>query len=476
MKPDLFDRVVMAMIFVFYVVLFETWLIIAPDPGWGGIELVFMTIPVLTMVILYNIWVALAVGVFLAMLYLPVVLPVVVNGNMSGIELAMRFILMGALAVGAAVYKNFEEKRRERIRRLAKRLAKKVDQQTHIIKAQQALGDNLDLSAQLDAFLYWSIRLVSARAGHIAVYDREQKRVVHVKSGEADQAVIMPAPLRKLIKGNRTDVKQEDIDTFTKEMQAFEDSICVPLKVGRQNLGALCLTPKEDRDFSEDDIKLISMLGVKAAISIENAKLHELNIQLFIDSIRALAKIINARDPLTKNHSDRVAQMAGRLARHKGLRGRSLSNVVLAADLHDIGNIIIPDAILHKPGRLTKKEFEVVKRHPEVGFELLRDVRALKDVLLGVRFHHEQYDGQGYPMGLKGEDIPMMARIIAVADTYEALTSDRPHRPSFSARKAASVLKDISGTQLDPDLVDIFLKINGSSAGKLKPATFKKAK
>ncbi|MFA5867257.1 MAG: HD domain-containing phosphohydrolase [Actinomycetota bacterium] len=476
MSQDLFDRIVIIMIFVFYVVLFETWLVIAPDPSWGGIELVFMTIPVLTMVILYNVWVALAVGAFLAMLYMPVVWPAVVTGNMSSIELTMRFVLMVALAFGAAIYKNFEEKRRERIRRLATRLAKKVNQQTHIIKAQQALGDNLDLSAQLEAFLYWSIRLVLARAGHIVVYDSEKKRVVYAKSGEVDDATDTPAPLRKLIKGKRTDVKQEDIDSFTNEMQVLEDSICVPLKVGKNNLGALCLTPKESQAFSEDDLNLISMLGVKAAISIENAKLHELNTQLFIDSIRALAKIINARDPLTKDHSTRVAHMADRLARHKGLHGRSLSNIVLAADLHDIGRIIIPDAILYKPGRLTKKEFEVVKQHPEVGFDLLRDVRALKDVLPGVRYHHERYDGQGYPEGLEGENIPLMARIIAVADTYEALTSDRSHRQSIPARKAEAMLKDVSGTQLDPELVDILLKIIGPTMGKSKRRVSEKAK
>ncbi|MFH1736981.1 MAG: HD domain-containing phosphohydrolase [Actinomycetota bacterium] len=464
MKRDTFDRLVIAAILVFYLILFEAWLIIAPDASWSGVELVFMTIPILTIVIIYDLWIGFVVTVILGLIYIPAVWPLLASGRMSLIELIMKFILIGALAVGAAMYKDFEERRRERIRRLADRLQKKVEQQKNIINAQQALGANLELAGQLESFLHWSSRLVDARAGYVAIYDRDRKKIVYALSDDAGEE--LPAPFRRLIGRRKHQFEQDDIDKFVREMQGQESSVCVPLKVRKENLGALCLTPEPGRSFSEEDFELISMLGVKAAIAIENAKLHELNMQLYVDSIRALAKIINTRDPLTKDHSDRVAHMAGRLARHIGLRGRPLSNVVLAADLHDIGRIIIPDAILKKPGPLTKKEFDIVKEHPEAGYDLLQGIRALKDVLPGIRHHHERFDGKGYPHGLSGEDIPLIARIIAVADIFEALTSARSHRGAVSYEEAAAVLVEVSGSQLDPKLVDAFLatyKLNGEA-------------
>jgi HD-GYP domain-containing protein (c-di-GMP phosphodiesterase class II) len=459
LKRDLFDRIIMALIFVFYVILFEAWLIIAPDPGWGGVELIFMTIPVLTMVILFNLGIGLAVGIFLMALYLPAIAPGLAAGSISPIELVMKFILMGALAIGAAIYKDFERKRRERIKRLAEKLQRKVEQQTEIIQAQQALGTNLELAGQLDAFLHWSIRLVSASAGYIAVYDKDRQRVVDAHSdGAGGSPAAPPAPFIKLTERGTRPVEQGEIDGFIAEMQMHEASICVPLKLRQENMGALCLTPAAGRSFSDEDLELISMLGIKAAIAIENAKLHELNTQLFVDSIRALAKIINTRDPFTKDHSERVAHIAGRVARHIGLRGPALSNVVLAADLHDIGRIVVPDEILKKPGRLTKKEYAIVQQHPAAGYDLLQGIRALKDVLPGIRNHHERFDGQGYPDGLQGEGIPMIARIIAVADVFEALTSPRSHRGAVSPEEAAGVLREVAGTQLDPELVNAFLK------------------
>ncbi len=453
----IFDRVVMALIFIFYLVLFEAWLYIAPDPSWGGVEIVFMTVPVLTMVILYNIWIGFLVGAFMTAIYIPVIQPLIATGHIAVIEIIMKFVLMGALAIGAAIYKNFEKKRRARIQRLAARLQRKVEQQQHIIKAQQALGANLEFKAQLESFLHWSIRLVAAEAGYIAVYDRDRKRVVYAMSGHDDADRQLPEPLELLLKKKKQRIEQDDFDQFIAAMQEFKRSICMSLKSKKDDLGVLCLTPEPGQSFTEEEMELISMLSVKAAIAIDNARLHELNIQLLVDSIRALAKIINARDPLTKNHSERVAQMAGRLARHIGVRGRPLSNIILAADLHDIGRVVIPDEILKKPGRLTKQEYEIVKQHPAAGYDLLQGVRAFKDVLPGIRHHHERFDGEGYPDGLKGEDIPLVARIIAVADVFEALTSDRSHRGPQSPEQAASVLREVAGSQLDPALVKAFL-------------------
>jgi len=182
----------------------------------------------------------------------------------------------------------------------------------------------------------------------------------------------------------------------------------------------------------------------------------------FVGTVRSLVKAVDARDVATADHSDRVAARAVEIGREMGLGSRQVVDIWVAAFLHDLGKIGLGDDILAKPGPLTEKERRRMQRHPVVGYEILQPVPIRETIKLAVRHHHERWDGKGYPDGLAGNDIPVAARIIAVADTYEALVSDRPYRSARSAEQAIAEVIRCSGSQFDPRVVDAFLAVAGA--------------
>ena len=181
----------------------------------------------------------------------------------------------------------------------------------------------------------------------------------------------------------------------------------------------------------------------------------------YIQTIRALAEAIDAKDSYTRGHSERVAVYASRLADRMGLRKELIERIYFAGLLHDVGKIGIPDAIISKPARLTPEEYEEIKKHPEIGAKILEPVEFLRAIVPCVRHHHEWFDGgkKGYPDRLAGDQIPLPARVIVVADTVEAMTSDRPYRKALSIDVVVSELHKYSGTQFDPVVVDAFLTL-----------------
>jgi response regulator RpfG family c-di-GMP phosphodiesterase len=181
----------------------------------------------------------------------------------------------------------------------------------------------------------------------------------------------------------------------------------------------------------------------------------------YIQTIRALAEAIDAKDAYTRGHSERVAVYASRLGNQMGLRKEMIERIYFAGLLHDVGKIGIPDAIITKPDRLTLEEYEEIKRHPEIGAKILEPVEFLRSIVPCVRHHHEWYDGcqSGYPERLAGDQIPLPSRVILVADTVEAMTSDRPYRKALSIDVVVAELHKYSGTQFDPVVVDAFLRL-----------------
>lgn len=187
----------------------------------------------------------------------------------------------------------------------------------------------------------------------------------------------------------------------------------------------------------------------------EQVRLREQTRQAF----EKLSEAISSRDPYTGKHSEEVAKYAVKLAQALKLPEEQVEQIEAAAHIHDLGKIAVPDAILLKPGPLTPEEWEVVKRHPVVGAELIAGLPIYKGVVEIIRHEHEHWDGTGYPNGLKGEEIPLGARIIAVADVWHALLSDRPYRKAYSKEEACKIMQDMAGKVLDPKLVELFLKI-----------------
>jgi HD-GYP domain-containing protein (c-di-GMP phosphodiesterase class II) len=190
------------------------------------------------------------------------------------------------------------------------------------------------------------------------------------------------------------------------------------------------------------------------------------NRELFLGSIRMLAAAIDEKDPYTRGHSDRVAKYSEHIGRQLGLSADELDRLRISAMLHDVGKIGVDDRVLKKPGALTPEEFELMRQHPAKGANIMRPVAQLKDMLPGIELHHEHMNGKGYPYGLTGDQIPMMARIIAVADTLDAITTNRPYQSSSSLAEAVALIRKVAGTKFDPSVVDALEAV--ISSGKIR--------
>lgn len=246
---------------------------------------------------------------------------------------------------------------------------------------------------------------------------------------------------------------------ISKQVQ-HEIALSVPLLVKDKLVGLINLGEKETKKpFSQKDLRLLSTISGHIAIAIENAKLYEDLLKSYLSTVSALAEAIETKDPYTRGHSERVAKYAAIIAKALNLSESEIESVRVAGILHDIGKIGLPEGILLKCAPLTDAEFAVIKEHPVVGARIIDKAEFPWDIKPIARHHHERYDGTGYPDGLKGEDIPLGARILAVADTYEALLADRPYRRGFSKEKSLGIIKEAAGPQLDPKIVPVFLNL-----------------
>lgn len=232
--------------------------------------------------------------------------------------------------------------------------------------------------------------------------------------------------------------------------------IIVPLKMRDRLLGFVStVSLTASRRFDEGQRKLLSIIASRAAAAIENARLYEDLQATFQQTIQSLARTIDKMDRYTSGHSERVARYAVNLAKWLGLDEAQIEIVRHSALMHDIGKIGCV-MNLNKAGKLTQSEYEVFKRHPAYGREILDPIKFLGPVIPGVHLHHERWDGRGYPLGLAGKDIPLIARIISVADTYDAMTSDRAYRRALPHEVTVSEIERCSGTQFDPDIAATF--------------------
>jgi len=236
--------------------------------------------------------------------------------------------------------------------------------------------------------------------------------------------------------------------------------MCAPLKTKNNIIGVINISSMEPKIYTSGDLKMFTALASQAGIAIENARLYDHLKETFINTVHALAETIEKRDPYTAGHTKRVMDYSLIIARSLNLPEKDLSRLKLAAILHDIGKIGIRDDILLCQRKLTDEEFEAIKKHPLYGEEILLPIKYLKESIPGIKHHHERYDGKGYPEGLKGDSIDVIARIIAVADAFDAMTSNRPYRNAMHHKIALEELKKNSMTQFDPIIVDAFLRAN----------------
>jgi response regulator RpfG family c-di-GMP phosphodiesterase len=237
---------------------------------------------------------------------------------------------------------------------------------------------------------------------------------------------------------------------------ALSSLVAVPLRVQMRMIGFIAVASfSKGKKFDEGQRKLLSIIASRAAAAIENARLYEDLQATFQQTIEGLAKAIDKMDRYTAGHSDRVALYATFLAVELGLPPRDVEIVRQSALMHDIGKIGCV-LNLNKPGKLTNDEYEVFKKHPVYGRDILDPIKFLHPLIPGVHLHHERWDGRGYPLRMKGNEIPIIARIIAVADTYDAMTSDRSYRRALPHEVAMAEIERCSSTQFDPEVASSF--------------------
>jgi putative nucleotidyltransferase with HDIG domain len=231
----------------------------------------------------------------------------------------------------------------------------------------------------------------------------------------------------------------------------------VPFTRRGEVYGVMSIAGEEKgKKFDEDNLFLLHLLSDRANLSAENIFLYE-RLSISLRSIlRALVRSLEAKDPYTKEHSERVANLAIRLASSFGFEAEVLDSLSFAAHLHDIGKIGISDQILMKPRKLNPDELDIIKLHPIIGEEIVSHLDVEPIVRSCIRNHHERWDGKGYPDGLSGDEIPFLVRILSLADCYDALTSKRPYRDMFSVEDAVKEIKKVSGSHFDPKVVEAF--------------------
>lgn len=235
--------------------------------------------------------------------------------------------------------------------------------------------------------------------------------------------------------------------------------IRVPVKVKAKTMGVLeAINRQEKGGFTKEDLSLLTSLADQVAIALDNSRLYQELEETFLQTADSLADTIEKRDPYTGGHTQRVTSYSLAIGKYLQLKPLERKRLKIASALHDIGKIGIEDHILKKPERLSPEEFDVIKRHSNMGAKIIEHIWQLREIVPGVKYHHEHVDGMGYPDGLRGEEIPVLAKIVAVADTYDAMTTDRPYRKAMDRGAAIEELKKCSGTQLDQGVVEAFLQ------------------
>ena len=236
----------------------------------------------------------------------------------------------------------------------------------------------------------------------------------------------------------------------------YVSAAALPIVLHGKLMATLSVGYEQERDFSADDLASLERLADQASVAIANARQRESLERLAYDAAIALTDAIESRDPYTGDHCSRLARYAVATGAALGLSHPEIEVIRLGAALHDVGKIVVPDKILKKPGKLTPAEYAVIKQHCYSGGQICKRVAFLRAVYPIVYHPHEQFDGRGYPDGIAGNRIPLGARIVAVVDAFDAMTSDRPYRKAMPEEEAEAILRDGAGSQWDPQVVDAF--------------------
>jgi putative nucleotidyltransferase with HDIG domain len=398
------------------------------------------------------------------------------------VPLTRRFAVVGVLGLAGPVPESLvdarelcalispavhESLRRDRGRRELANLAT-------LYEVGKVLSGLLDLDAALAGIVAMACDVIDAEAGSLLLVDREQNdlvfRIAHGGGGEGVKA--FRVPMGQGIAGHVAATGKgliiKDAQRDARLMRTVGDAtgfvtrsmICVPMIRRGSVLGVIQVINKRGQArFADSDFRVLSTLAGQAAIVIENANLYLHIKQVYLSTIQVLAEALDAKDAYTRGHSDRVARYSVAMAEELGLSSEEKERVSFAALLHDIGKIGVADSVLNKVGDLTPEERRSIQSHPQMGAEILHPVGFLSDVSTLIRHHHAWYDGSGYVGGAREEELPLGARIIAVADAYDAMSSDRPYRKALPWKDCRERLLAGAGTQWEEICVRALVRV-----------------
>lgn len=371
----------------------------------------------------------------------------------------------------------------ESINAMTAYLEHRLAQLSNLCEISRESTSSLSLQTILDSILAKAVNFHQAESGSIMLLDEETNELI-IKAAINIDPEIVRSTRSKIGEGIAGWVAKEAKPllllngvTF-KGTRDLKDAVSIPIMLKEKVVGVLNLSNKKSggvsdksHAFNTKDLEFLTTLANQAASVIHNAQLFERLRRNYFSIIQALAAAIDAKDSYTHGHSARVAEYAVATVRELGMPQEELETIQAAAYLHDVGKIGVPELILGKLGNLTDEEFEIIKTHPEISARILAPVQFNGAVIPIVRHHHERYNGTGYPDHLSGENIPLEARILAIADSFDAMTSSRPYRPARSVQWAKEEIRRCAGTQFDPKIVDVFLlaiekvlKQNGDAA------------
>jgi len=327
----------------------------------------------------------------------------------------------------------------------------------------RSLTSHLDAKEQLQSILAMATTLMRAESGVFLLIEEmfgELKQEAYAgEAGWAADGSFMDMA-RWVYDKAELAVWDRDLadERFAALPQPVQACMAAPLMVRDKPIGVLGIaSSKQGEHYADQDAELFGNFAAQAAVSIENTRLYQRLQDTYLGAIGSLAAAIEARDPYTVGHSARVTQYAVAIAESMELEPEEVEDLRLAGLLHDLGKIGVPDNILNKAGRLSEEEFSAIKMHPALSMRIIEPMPHLGNIIPIIYSHHERYDGNGYMDGMAGDKIPLGARIIAVADSFEAMTSDRPYRKALSSEEATSELSRNSGSQFDHEVVKHFL-------------------
>ncbi len=364
------------------------------------------------------------------------------------------------------------EQRRTEATESALRGAEELNRRAHVsaqIHATLTAMAGQGLAERARRLLDRSLHLAGADFGLVAVLDIQGRPVIesgidvdgkHRPRGEVlPYAAVLEEAMRSGLPQSVVDASPDArwASVFGKDVAG--SALLLPLRAETRSFGALYLARREIRLFRDEQLDAVNALAAMASPPMHDAQVHSQAREFLLSTVNTLAATLEAKDPYTHGHSQRVAGNAVAIATEIGLPPDEVERIQWASLLHDIGKIGTPETILRKRGPLTEDERKVMNLHPERGASILREMAPFRPLVHYVKYHQEAYDGSGYPDGLAGDAIPLGARVIRIADTFDAMISDRSYRRGRTVGEAMGELRAMAGSTLDPDLVEVFLRI-----------------